>query len=119
MTDDSGNYGYDGYQVAAPVFSLSLHFARPSCRLHKQQLDLLFDHSTKFSFKRDRSRAWSLECLIAQASTRSQISLVWRAAKPVAALDAAAESGQIVLEKQLGETIVQDCVPPDRTWPSR
>jgi predicted ATPase len=61
----------------------------------------------------------SLARLIAQASKRSQMIVVSHAAKLVAALDAEAESRQLVLEKELGETIVQDCEPPDWTWPSR
>ncbi len=56
---------------------------------------------------------------IAQASTQSQMGGSGAPPRLVAALDAEAESRQIVLEKQLGETIVQDCVPPDWTWPSR
>jgi predicted ATPase len=61
----------------------------------------------------------SLARLIAQASKRSQMIVVSHAAKLVAALDAEAGSRQILLEKQLGETIVQDCEPPDWRWPSR
>jgi predicted ATPase len=57
--------------------------------------------------------------LIAQASKHSQMILVSHALALVAALDVEADSRQIVLEKQLGETIVQDGVPPDWTWPSR
>ena len=59
----------------------------------------------------------SLARLIAQASKRSQMIVVSHAATLVAALDA--EAGSRQMEKQLGETIVQDCVPPDWTWPSR
>jgi predicted ATPase len=57
--------------------------------------------------------------LIAQASKRSQMILVSHALTLVSALDAEAHSRQIVLEKQLGETIVRDGTPPDWTWPSR
>ena len=57
--------------------------------------------------------------LIAQASKRSQMIVVSHAPILVSALDAEANSRQIVLEKQLGETIVQDGLPPDWTWPSR
>jgi predicted ATPase len=57
--------------------------------------------------------------LIAQASKRSQIIVVSHAPALVSAL--AAETGcvQIVLEKQLGETIVRDNGMPAWTWPSR
>jgi predicted ATPase len=57
--------------------------------------------------------------LIAQASKRSQAVVVSHAATLVAALAARADCRQIVLEKQLGETIVRDGTPPDWTWPSR
>jgi len=57
--------------------------------------------------------------LIAQASKRSQAVVVSHAATLVAALAAHADCRQIVLEKQLGETIVRDGTPPDWTWPSR
>ena len=57
--------------------------------------------------------------LIVQASTRSQVVVVSHAAALVSALDADASCRQIVLEKQLGETVVQDGLPPDWTWPSR
>ena len=57
--------------------------------------------------------------LIAQASKRSQMILVSHALTLVSALDAEADSRQIVLEKQLGESLVRDGTPPDWTWPSR
>jgi predicted ATPase len=57
--------------------------------------------------------------LIAQASKRSQMIAVSHAPILVSALDAEANSRQIVLGKQLGETVVQDGMPPDWTWPSR
>jgi predicted ATPase len=57
--------------------------------------------------------------LIAQASKRSQIVVVSHAAALVSALDAAAEVRRIVLEKQLGETLVQGDEKPAWTWPSR
>jgi predicted ATPase len=57
--------------------------------------------------------------LVAQAAKRSQIVLVSHAAALVAALDAEPDSRQIVLEKQLGETLVPDHTPPPWTWPSR
>jgi predicted ATPase len=57
--------------------------------------------------------------LIVQASTRSQVVVVSHAAALVSALDTGASCTQIVLEKQLGETVVKDSVPPDWTWPTR
>lgn len=57
--------------------------------------------------------------LIVQASTRSQAVVVSHAAALVSALDADASCRQIVLEKQLGETVVKDSMPPDWTWPTR
>jgi hypothetical protein len=57
--------------------------------------------------------------LIAQASKRSQVIVVSHAPVLVSALDAEADSRQIVLEKQLGEIIVRDGTPPDWTWPAR
>jgi predicted ATPase len=61
----------------------------------------------------------SLARLIVQASKRCQIIVVSHAATLVSALDAEADSRQIVLEKTLGETAVQDYEPPSWTWPSR
>ena len=55
--------------------------------------------------------------LIAQASTWSQAVVVSHAPALVAALDADADGRRIVLEKQLGETIVKDGTPPDWSWP--
>jgi predicted ATPase len=57
--------------------------------------------------------------LIAQASQQSQLIVVSHAPALVAALGARSDSRQIVLEKQLGETIAQDCPPPAWTWPSQ
>jgi predicted ATPase len=57
--------------------------------------------------------------LIAQASKRSQVVVVSHAAALVSALDADADCRQIVLEKQLGETVVTEGTAPDWTWPSR
>jgi predicted ATPase len=57
--------------------------------------------------------------LIAQASKRSQVVVVSHAVALVSALDADADCRQIVLEKQLGETVVTEGTPPDWTWPSR
>ncbi len=51
--------------------------------------------------------------LIAQASKRSQAVVVSHATALVSALDADPDCTQIVLEKQLGETIVRDGTPPD------
>ena len=61
----------------------------------------------------------SLARLIVQASKRTQLIVVSHAAGLVKALDAAPGSRTIVLEKELGETIVPDLTPPDWTWPSR
>jgi predicted ATPase len=61
----------------------------------------------------------SLARLIIQAAKRSQLIVVSHAPILVDALDAAPESRRIMLEKQLGETIVPDLTPPDWTWPSR
>jgi predicted ATPase len=57
--------------------------------------------------------------LIAQASKRSQIVVVSHAVALVSALAAAADTRQIVLEKQLGETLVQGNERPAWTWPAR
>jgi predicted ATPase len=57
--------------------------------------------------------------LIAQASKQSQVVVVSHAAALVAALAAGAGCRQIVLEKQLGKTVVRDGETPDWTWPSR
>jgi predicted ATPase len=57
--------------------------------------------------------------LIAQASKQSQVVVVSHASALVSALEADADCRQIVLEKQLGETLVRDNTPPDWTWPSR
>jgi predicted ATPase len=57
--------------------------------------------------------------LIAQASKRSQVIVVSHAQTLVAALGAADDSSEIVLEKDLGETVVRDGTPPNWTWPSR
>jgi predicted ATPase len=61
----------------------------------------------------------SLARLIVQASKQCQIIVVSHAAALVSALDAEADSRQIVLEKTLGETSVQDDMAPNWTWPSR
>jgi predicted ATPase len=61
----------------------------------------------------------SLARLIVQASRQCQIIVVSHAAALVSALDAETDSRQIVLEKTLGETSVQDDMAPNWTWPSR
>jgi predicted ATPase len=61
----------------------------------------------------------ALARLIVQASKQCQMIVVSHAAALVSALDAEPDSRQIVLEKNLGETEVQDNMPPNWTWPSR
>jgi len=61
----------------------------------------------------------SLARLIVRASKQCQIIVVSHAAALVSALDAETDSRQIVLEKALGETSVQDDMAPNWTWPSR
>jgi predicted ATPase len=61
----------------------------------------------------------ALARLIVQASKRTQMIVVSHAKALVSALDADPDSRQIVLEKTLGETVVQDYEPPSWTWPSR
>jgi predicted ATPase len=57
--------------------------------------------------------------LIGLASKRSQVVVVSHAAALVSALDADTDCRMILLEKELGETIVRDGGPPEWTWPSR
>ena len=57
--------------------------------------------------------------LIIQAARRTQIIVVSHAQPLVSALDGQRNGRRIVLEKQLGETIVQDDEPPLWTWPTR
>jgi predicted ATPase len=57
--------------------------------------------------------------LIAQAAKRSQIVVVSHAMALMSELAAATDARQIVLEKQLGETLVQGDQKPAWTWPSR
>jgi len=57
--------------------------------------------------------------LIAQASKLSQVVVVSHASALVSALEADADCRQIVLEKQLGETLVRDNTPPSWAWPTR
>src|SRR5215831_7687100 len=56
--------------------------------------------------------------LIAQASRRSQIIVVSHAAPLVSALAQDPQAQRIVLEKQLGETLVQPDERPSWTWPT-
>jgi predicted ATPase len=57
--------------------------------------------------------------LLSKAAMRCQIILVTHAPKLVAALDRAAEARLIMLEKELGETIVRDAEAPTWKWPAR
>ena len=57
--------------------------------------------------------------LVTQASKRLQTVVVSHAEALVSALDADPDCRQIVLEKNLGETVVRDGTPPDWRWPSR
>jgi predicted ATPase len=57
--------------------------------------------------------------LIVQASAQSQVVVVSHAAPLVCALDADANCRRILLEKQLGETVIEDSMSPDWTWPAR
>jgi predicted ATPase len=57
--------------------------------------------------------------LIAQAARRSQIVVVSHASALVSELETATDARQIVLEKQLGETLVRDDQRPGWTWPTR
>jgi predicted ATPase len=61
----------------------------------------------------------ALARLIAQASKNSQIVVVSHAVTLVSALAATPGARQIVLEKQLGETLVVDDERPAWTWPTR
>jgi predicted ATPase len=61
----------------------------------------------------------ALARLIVQASKQCQMIVVSHAAALVSALDAEPDSRQIVLEKNLGQTEVQDNTPPSWTWPTR
>jgi predicted ATPase len=57
--------------------------------------------------------------LIAQAAKQSQVIVVSHAPVLVDALDAVADSTRIMLEKDLGETVVPELTSPTWTWPSR
>ncbi len=61
----------------------------------------------------------ALARLIARAAKRSQIIVVSHASALVSDLEAAPEARRIVLEKHLGETLVQSDEIPAWTWPSR
>jgi predicted ATPase len=56
--------------------------------------------------------------LIASASPRSQIIVVTHAAKLVTSLGDAG-AGQVVLTKELGETVAAEDERPGWSWPSR
>jgi predicted ATPase len=57
--------------------------------------------------------------LIAQAARRAQIIVVSHAEPLVSALAQDPQAQRIVLEKQLGETLVQSDERPSWTWPTR
>lgn len=57
--------------------------------------------------------------LIAKASERSQVLVVSHSRELVDALEAAAPTNRITLEKDLGETHARDSDPPSWEWPSR
>jgi predicted ATPase len=61
----------------------------------------------------------ALARLIAQAAQRAQIIVVSHAVPLVSALAQDRQARQIVLEKQLGETLVQPDERPSWTWPTR
>ena len=61
----------------------------------------------------------SLARLIAQAAKRSQLIVVSHAPALVDALEAAPGSTRIMLEKDLGETVVPELTSPSWDWPSR
>jgi predicted ATPase len=61
----------------------------------------------------------ALARLIVQASKQTQMIVVSHAEALVSALDSDPDSRRIVLEKTLGETVVQDYEPPSWAWPSR
>ncbi len=57
--------------------------------------------------------------LVARTSERSQVLVVSHSRELVEALEAAAPTNRITLEKELGETHVRDHEPPPWEWPSR
>jgi len=57
--------------------------------------------------------------LIARAAKRSQVIVVSHAAELVAALEGEESNRRILLEKELGETVVRDGDAPSWAWPSR
>jgi predicted ATPase len=61
----------------------------------------------------------ALARLVAQAAQQSQVVVVSHSAALVSALDAMAGVNQVVLDKQLGETLVQDNGAPPWAWPPR
>jgi predicted ATPase len=61
----------------------------------------------------------ALARLIARAAKRSQIIIVTHASALVSDLEEVPQARRIVLEKHLGETLVQADESPTWTWPSR
>jgi predicted ATPase len=61
----------------------------------------------------------ALARLIIAAAAHTQIVVVTHAAALISALGSAAEATQIVLEKELGETVVRGDGRPAWSWPSR
>jgi predicted ATPase len=61
----------------------------------------------------------ALARLIARAAKRSQVIIVTHASALVSDLEEAPAARRIVLEKHLGETLVQSDESPSWTWPSR
>src|SRR6202040_2173994 len=61
----------------------------------------------------------ALARLIATAADRSQVVAVTHSTSLIDALDAVADSTRIMLEKDLGETVVPELTSPTWTWPSR
>jgi predicted ATPase len=61
----------------------------------------------------------ALARLIIAAAAHTQIVVVTHAAALISALGSAAEATQIVLEKELGETVVRGDGRPTWSWPSR
>ncbi len=66
-----------------------------------------------------RAQQEPLARLIARAAQRSQVLVVSHAAELVAALEGEKSSRQILLEKELGETVVRGGEPLSWAWPSR
>lgn len=57
--------------------------------------------------------------LIEQAARRAQVVVVSHAAELVFVLEADAACARIILEKDLGESVVRNSTPPEWTGPSR